>query len=271
MEHVSGLAVTEHVPSEWPPGDPVVVLVHGTLDRSTSFARVVRRLGDLHTVVYDRRGYHRSRDAVPLPTTIDGQIDDLVSVIGGRPAVVIGHSYGGTIAIGAAIRGDPTSTIVSVAAYEPPLPWLPLWAGRSGSARSQKLRDDPDTEAERFFRRVVGDGAWDRLSESSQAERRADGPALVAELNAIRVSDPPFDVTSMRIPALFGRGGQSIPHHRDGVAWLVEHTPNAELFDIPGAFHGAHLSHPDGFASFVRRAVERAGEVAVATEPRRHE
>jgi pimeloyl-ACP methyl ester carboxylesterase len=271
MKHVSGLAVTEHVPSEWRSGDPVVVLVHGSLDRSTSFARVLRRLGDLHTVVYDRRGYHRSRSAFPLHTSIDGQIDDLVSVIGGRPAVVIGHSYGGTIAIGAALRGDPSNSITSVAAYEPPLPWLPLWTSGSGSARRQKLRDDPDTEAERFFRRVVGDGAWDRLSESAQAERRADGPALVAELNAIRVSDPPFDVTSMRIPALFGRGGRSIPHHRAGVAWLVEHTPNAELFDIPGAFHGAHLSHPDGFASFVRRAVERAGELAVATEPRRHE
>jgi pimeloyl-ACP methyl ester carboxylesterase len=90
----------------------------------------------------------------------------------------------------------------------------------------------------------------------------------VAELNAIRVSDAPFDVGSMSIPALFGRGGRSIPHHREGVAWLVEHTPNAQLYEVPGAAHGAHLSHPDGFADFVRRAVERAGEVAATTEPR---
>ncbi len=118
------------------------------------------------------------------------------------------------------------------------------------------------------FDRVVGDGAWDRLSETGRAERRADGPALVAELNAIRVAEAPFDVTTMSIPALFGRGGRSLPHHREGVAWLVEHTPDAELFEIPGATHGAHLSRPDRFADFVRRAVERAGEVAMATEPR---
>src|SRR5664280_3874245 len=99
MEHASGLTVTEHVPSEWRSGDPVVVLVHGSLDRSTSFARVLHRLGDLHTVVYDRRGYHRSRSAFPLHTSIHDQIDDLVGVIGGRPAVVIGHRYGGAIAI----------------------------------------------------------------------------------------------------------------------------------------------------------------------------
>jgi pimeloyl-ACP methyl ester carboxylesterase len=268
MKHPSGLAVHEHVPSESRSGDPVVVLVHGTLDRSTSFARVVRRLGDLHTVVYDRRGYHRSRDAVPLHTSIEGQIDDLASVIDGRPAVVIGHSYGGTICIGAALRHDPSNTIVSLAAYEPPLPWLSIWV-RDGTPRREKLREDPDVEAEKFFRRLVGEGAWDRLSETAQAERRADGPALVAELNAIKVSDPPFDVTTMSIPALFGRGGRSRPHHREGVEWLVEHTPNAELFEVPGAAHGAHLSHPDRFAEFVRRAVERAGEVAVAAEPTR--
>ena len=268
MKHHSGLAVYEHLPSESRPGDPVMVLLHGTLDRSTSFARVVRRLADLHTVVFDRRGYHRSREAMPLPTSIEGQIDDLISVIDRRPAVVVGHSYGGTIAIGAALRHDPSNTITSVAAYEPPLPWLPLWT-RDGTPRREKLRGDPDFEAERFFRRVVGDSAWDRLSESGRAERRADGPALVAELNAIRISDPPFDVATMRIPALFGRGGRSVPHHREGVAWLVEHTPNAELFEIPGATHGAHLSHPDGFADFVRRAVARAGEVSAATEPMR--
>jgi len=267
MKHPSGLAVHEHMPSESRTGDPVVVLVHGTLDRSTSFARVVRRLGGLHTVVYDRRGYHRSRDAVPLPTSIEDQIDDLLSVIDGRPAVVVGHSYGGTIAIGAALRRDPSNSIVSLAAYEPPLPWLSIWV-RDGTPRREKLRDDPDFEAERFFRRIVGDGAWDRLSETARAERRADGPALVAELNAIKVADAPFDVTTMSIPALFGRGGRSLPHHREGVAWLVEHTPNAELFEIPGATHGAHLSHPDGFAVFARRAVERAGEVSMATEPR---
>src|SRR5664279_4356520 len=109
MSPAHQLAVTEHLPSGSGADEPVLVMVHGSLDRSASFARVLRRLGDLHTVVYDRRGYHRSRDAVPLHTSIDGQIDDLVSVIGGRPAVVIGHSYGGTIAVGAALRGDPSN------------------------------------------------------------------------------------------------------------------------------------------------------------------
>jgi pimeloyl-ACP methyl ester carboxylesterase len=260
MEHPTGLSVTEYVPPARTRGEPVVVLVHGSLDRSTSFTRVIRRLTDIHTVIYDRRGYHRSRDAVPLRTTLDGHIDDLLGVIGGRPAVVVGHSYGGTIALGAALRHDPPSTITAVAAYEPPLPWLDLWASRNASARSRYPNDDPATVAEAFYRRVMGPDGWERLSESAREERRADGPALVAELAAIRLTDPPFDVATLRLPAVFGRGERSLPHHRQAVAWLVEHAPGVELVELAGAGHGAHLSHPDGFAAFVRRAIERSFE-----------
>ena len=54
--------------------------------------------------------------------------------------------------------------------------------------------DDDAAAAERFFRRMVGDAAWDRLPDEGRAERRADGPALAAELRAIRLSEAPFDV-----------------------------------------------------------------------------
>ena len=258
MTHPTGLAVTEHIPESTGHNDPVVVLVHGSLDRAGSFTRVLRRLTDLHTLVYDRRGYHRSRHCGPLATTLDSHIDDLLGAVGGRPAVVIGHSYGGDIALGAALRHGPLSTITSVAAYEPPLPWMDFWSSRGTTARTGTLGDDPGVAAERFFRRIVGTETWDRLPDAAKAERRADGPALIAELNAIRLAHSPFDVTTMRIPALYGRGERSVAHHVQGVAWLTEHTPDAELVEIPGASHGAHLTHPDAFADFVRRAVGRA-------------
>jgi pimeloyl-ACP methyl ester carboxylesterase len=35
-------------------------------------------------------------------------------------------------------------------------------------------------------------------------------------------------------------------------------VPGGEAFEIPGAHHGAHLSHPDHFAAFVRRVVALA-------------
>jgi pimeloyl-ACP methyl ester carboxylesterase len=263
------LALTEHVPDD--PTDPgrVVVLVHGSLDRAGSFARVTRRLGDLHTVAYDRQGYHRSRNDLPVHTSLDGHIDDLLAVIDDRPAIVVGHSYGGTLALGAALRPGGPGPIVAIAAYEPPLPWLGSWATRGGTRSGQSpagVDEDTGDVAERFFRRMVGDTAWDRLPERTKGARRADGEALAAELAAIRIDDPPFDIPSLTVPAVFGRGTASLPHHRDAVGWLVEHVRGAELIEIEGAGHGAHLTHPDAFAELVRTAVARVAQGAGASD-----
>ena len=54
----------------------------------------------------------------------------------------------------------------------------------------------------------------------------------------------------------------SATRHRQSVAWLVEHTPGAELVEIAGAAHGAHLTHPDAFAALVRQALARSGPSA---------
>jgi pimeloyl-ACP methyl ester carboxylesterase len=257
------LAVTERLPKGSEAARPVVVLVHGSLDRASSFTRVMRRLEDLHTVAYDRRGYHRSRSALPINTTLDGHIDDLVEVIDGREAVVVGHSYGGAVALGAAVRSGGNGPIRALAVYEPPMPWLDLWPTRpSATDREDVSRLDPAERdaraAEGFFRRMVGDAAWERLPESERDARRADGPALAAELDAIRIAEAPFDVTTLAVPVVCGRGENSAPRHRESVGWLVEHIPGAELVEIAGAGHGAHLSHPDAFAAMVRRAVTRA-------------
>jgi pimeloyl-ACP methyl ester carboxylesterase len=117
------------------------------------------------------------------------------------------------------------------------------------------VAEDPGDEAERFYRRMVGDGSWEHLSEAGRAARRADGPALVADLQSFR-GPAPFDVTRLAVPAVFGRGGpRAALHHRLATAWLAAHVPGAALFEIGGAGHGAHLSHPDGFADFVHAAV----------------
>jgi pimeloyl-ACP methyl ester carboxylesterase len=231
---------------------PTVVLVHGSLDRGASFARTVRRLGDLHVVTYDRRGYHHSR-AMTLARSLDDHIADLVAVVGDGPAVVVGHSYGGDVALGAALAAP--DAIGAVGAYEPPLPWFEWWPHRSASSITD---DDPATFAEGFFRRVVGDAGWDRLTDQARADRHADGPALVAELADLRRHGAPFDVTTLRVPLVLARGGQSIPHHRRAVDALSELVPDAEVIEIPGSAHGAPLTHPDAFAAFVRRVVERA-------------
>ncbi len=263
------LALTEHLPDDPGAAGPLVVLVHGSLDRAGSFARVTRRLGDLHTIAYDRRGYHRSRSDLPVHDSLDGHIDDLLAVVDGRPCVVVGHSYGGTLALGAALRAGGPGPVLALAAYEPPLPWLGDWATRGGTRTGRAPRpadEDPGEVAERFFRRMVGDTAWERLPEGTKRARRADGVALAAELAAIRIDVAPFAVEQLAVPAVFGRGTASLPHHRQAVGWLCDQVRDAELVEIEGAGHGAHLTHPDAFAGFVRAAVGRARPAADGPE-----
>ena len=237
-----------------PPEAPVVVLVHGSLDRATSFGRVVRRLPELHVITYDRRGYGGSRGVVPLAEDLELHVQDLLQVVGERRAVVVGHSLGGDVAMAAAIEAP--DRIVAVGAYEPPLPWMAWWPRRSQPSLEGV---DPGRYAEQFFRRMVGDSAWDHLNDRARADRLAEGPALVAELRAIRGERPPFDVAALTVPAVFGRGGQSAERHRAAAAALHAAVPGSQLLDIAGASHGAHLTHPDAFADLVRTTVSAAG------------
>ncbi len=288
------LWVVERAPAQgWAQGAPIVVLVHGSLDRAASFSRVVRRLPELGVVTYDRRGYQGSRGA-PVTAGLAPHIADLVHIAEAyaarrldgseaRPGahgagerarapwrvVAIGHSVGATIVLGAAVaRPD---LFAAVGAYEPSMPWLgfhrrPARADDStaGGAPSTPERPDPAKdaaeEAERFFRRMVSDAAWERLSDAERASRQADGPALVADLRAIRGA-PPFDVTGLSVPTIVSCGGPaSASHHRQTADWLETHVTVIHKSVVPDAGHGAHLSHPDAFADLVRDVVAQLPE-----------
>ncbi|MDA8312067.1 MAG: alpha/beta hydrolase [Actinomycetota bacterium] len=268
-----GLFVAERPPTGgWGSGAAVAILVHGSLDRSWSFARVARRLGDLGVVTYDRRGYQHSR-AAPVSDDLGVHIDDLLQIAaavdrhraGGRGVVAVGHSVGATIVLGAAVASP--EALRAVGAYEASMPWLGFHRRDAPGSRTRHGgAADPGLEAERFFRRMVGDAAWERLGEEQREGRRRDGPALLADLRAIR-SGTPFDVTTLSVPAIVSSGGAaSFPHHRDTVDWLASHVPAARRSTIPEAGHGAHLSHPDAFAALVREVAGLASRAAAAAD-----
>ncbi len=233
-----------------PDGRPPVVVVHGGLDRASSFGRVARQLADVPVVMYDRRGYGRSLAAGPAP--IDVHVDDLLRVIGDGPAVVFGHSVGGVIAMLASRRRP--DLVAALLAYEPPLPWLDWWPRRSRPRSAM----DPGDEAERFMRQMVGDRIWERLPARTRAERRAEGPALLADLASVHGSVPLFDPASVAVPLLVAVGSETSWWHRRAAEELAATVRGAELAVLAGADHGAHLSEPAAVAALVRRARDLA-------------
>jgi pimeloyl-ACP methyl ester carboxylesterase len=248
-----------------------VVFVHGSLDRGDSFRRVMRRLPDVTAVAYDRRGYQGSRGGGVVG--LGGHIEDLLAVMEeartgagrGRPVVAVGHSLGGDVVVGAALAEPAVFDAIGV--FEPPMPWLGFRRevggdenGRGGGPRPwPAIDEDPGVEAERFFSRMVGASAWSHLTEAGRESRRADGAALVADLRSFRRDGAPFDVTALEVPVVFGMGGPtSRSHHRQTVEWLGANVPGGVVYEIEGAQHGAHLSHPDHFAAMTRLVIERA-------------
>jgi pimeloyl-ACP methyl ester carboxylesterase len=244
-----------------PAGAPLVVLVHGTMDRSASFHRVMGALADCAVLAYDRRGYARSRFATPAATSVADHVDDLLALLDGRAAVVVGHSYGGDVALAAAQRRP--DLVRSVAAFEAPMPWLPEWPNDTagGEALRSALADDDGSghaAVEAFMRRMLGAEAWEMLPPRAKNDRRGEGPALISDMRSLRGGPAPLDPALVQVPVVVGYGSRSRAHQVDNAKRLVGLLPHAELWCIDGAQHGAHSSHPEEFAAFVRRAVDLA-------------
>jgi pimeloyl-ACP methyl ester carboxylesterase len=247
---IDGLRVIVREPvEEGPAAGRPLVLVHGAMDRASSFTRLTARLRDWRVIAYDRRGYGHSSHLGP-PEDFEVQVDDLVAVLGGEPAIAFGHSLGGDVVL-ATISRHP-GLITGAVVWEPPQPWLPYWPSDSAS-RGAGSDLGPEERAEWFMRRMVGDLVWERLPSATRAQRRAEGRTLEAELEALG-GEPLFDPARIRVPVIVGRGGRSRIHHRRAARELASVLPEGELAEIAEAGHGAHLSHPAEVAELIRRA-----------------
>jgi pimeloyl-ACP methyl ester carboxylesterase len=238
-------------------GAPLVVFVHGSLDRSSAFLKVIKQLPDLRVLRYDRRGYGHSFGSVAEPT-IAAQVRDLAGVIGDRRAVLFGHSIGGVIALAYA-QANP-ARVAAVLAYEASMAWRPWWPSTTAGSAALLAPDLPPADAaERFMRGMVGDERWESLPARTKAQRRAEGVALVADLRSIRVTDAPYEPAALPMPVVAAHGTESRPHHVEAARALAAEAPEGELRVVDGAGHGVHLTHPVETAALVRLTLARAG------------
>ena len=226
-----------------------VICSHGRLDRGASFSRMARRLTNFEVWSYDRRGYQGSRGLAPF--SLEHHIDDLAVLAAEAkqqgPVILFGHSFGGLVAYGVAVKHPQLVDLV--VAYESPFPWIKR-LGQAGPPLSQ----DHGAEAERFFRGVVSSEGWDRLSSEEQASRRADGDALVQDLTDLYHSEIHFNLETLHIPAayLFGDGPFQA-HYVEIGKELQKSDPEAQVIQLQKAPHGAHLSNPDQLADVINQ------------------
>jgi pimeloyl-ACP methyl ester carboxylesterase len=225
---------------------PPVVAVHGGLGTWRSWARVADRLADRFEVfLIDRRGRGDSGDAAAH--SLQREVGDVRAVLdrAGPGAAVIGHSYGGALALEAARGGG----VAAVAVYEPAVGIGDL-ISPAEIARVEQLLEDCDREAALAHDLTLLDGSG-LVTTMKLPPRSRRPPALLAltptiarELRAI-AGLTPERYRRLDIPALVLIGTDSPAPQREACERLAATLPNASVAWLEGLGHVAHTGAPD--------------------------
>jgi pimeloyl-ACP methyl ester carboxylesterase len=227
-------------------GEVLVAFIHGVLDRGRSFAGVADALVSECTMLWwDRRGYGPEANTPGATVGIDTHIADVLTVLDGRRAVVVGHSFGGVIAMGVAARAP--ESVGAVVAYESSVAWAPGWDDRV--MLGVFASEDPEAAA----LRLMFGGRYDEMRGEERERRRSDAAVFLAEERSVR-QGAPYELAAVGCPVVYGVSDAAVMPAVTG--YLVRRLPSVEFVTLPGAGHHAHRTDPEGFAMLVRRAIE---------------
>lgn len=240
-------------------GEPVIC-IHGAFIADT-FQPLLAELslaGRYQVITYHRRGYGESSRRAG-PTSIGYQAADcraLLAHVGVPRAHVVGHSFGGNIALQLAL--DTPAVVASLALIEPG-----VMIGASGGPYREALARGGQRYGELETAVIVNEFLearspgyrehLDRLVPGAFAQAVADAPTwfeteLPAQLawhfasaEAQQITHPVLSVLGGESERLWDRFGEV---HR----WLLAWLPHAEGCVLPGTTHFPQIEHPGGLA-----------------------
>lgn len=238
---------------------PAVVLAHSSCSSSGQWKALAGQLsGDYRVLAPDLIGYGKTaawpRGRRHLHAD-EAAILIAMAELAGGDAQLVGHSYGGGMAVHAALdRPDLFRTLVLI---EPSLFRLLRSAGATEAAAETRAigtmvidsvaAGRPEQATESFVRYFLGDAAW----QAMPLDRRAGITQTVAK-NALEWShelgDGRFeleDLGRIQIPTLVLGFGQS-PPGLAAICEMLERTlPNVERVQLDGFGHMAPVLNPD--------------------------
>lgn len=235
-------------------GGPPLVLVHGAGSARWSFDAVRPHLEDRFTVIaVDRRGRGDSTDGAGYE--LEREYEDVAAVVrdAGDGAVLMGHSYGGLVAAGAARLLD----LPGLALYEPAMGGGLATADTIERWERLTAEGDRDEVVREFLIEIAGydEAAIDELARSPIWDlRRQVVPTVPRELRAELAHR--FDAEAMaesHTPTLLLLGTESPDWAARSVRAHSEAIPGAETRMLEGQGHGANVAAPELLASELER------------------
>ena len=234
-----------------------IVLVHGSVVGGRATWREQRRAGveGAELIVLERPGFP---PGPPEDVDFDDQADWLVEQLRESDHLV-GHSYGGVVALLAAARRG--RGLGSLTVIEPPCTRValdhPVVASfaRGGAALYAKARDlEPEVFLRTFLEAVGSD--WDPPSPLPP-ELEQGVHALMRERGPWEAEIPLAELASLRLPTLVVSGVHSPAY--EAICDVLERELHAERVVIPGHGHNPQLSpaFTAALLDFVARASTR--------------
>jgi pimeloyl-ACP methyl ester carboxylesterase len=229
-----------------------VLLVHGSASSRRMWQPLVERLAARYRVVApDLVGYGAS---TPWRADLQATDFDVVATFArelGSPVHVVGHSYGGALALRAALAGG--SRVTSLALVEPAaFQVLDRSADRAAFAeieavasRHLELVAEGDLQAcaAHFMGYWIGAQTWAAMSPDTRARLTATMPKIAAEFRLIFRDGDRHDPRRARMPALLVRGTRTTLAAHAVSERLAATIPNAHLIEIEDAGHMLTVTH----------------------------
>jgi pimeloyl-ACP methyl ester carboxylesterase len=240
-------------------GLPTILGIHGSPSSAALWESSAERLAEHgRCITYDRRGYGRSERPVPLAVDVGVHATDaaaLLTALDAAPAVVIGRSYGGGVAVELARRRP--ELVAALVLLEGDVQTLDA-ADRAEldalCGRILEIADRPPEEvAATLFDLVAGEDAWKEFPPELREIFVDNVPALLADLRGAFLEMSEGEFRALRAPTLIVMGMDSTVAPRRASARMAELVPGAELVDVPGG-HLVDPAHPSVLAFIDRVA-----------------
>jgi pimeloyl-ACP methyl ester carboxylesterase len=247
-------------------GGPPLILVHGATADHTTWRTSGPLLAASHAIhAIDRRGRGASGDGPDgEPYAIEREFDDLAAVVdaiatdAGGPVDVVGHSYGGRIALGAALRTTNLRRLVSYEGAPPAGPGRGYQAEDADTVErvaALVAAGDRDEALATFMRDIVGMPAADLAAFRADPiwpRRAAAVETTIRELRAETSPAASLDALgAVRQPVLQILGGDSTPPFGAAIHALDARLRDGRVVTIAGARHAAHHTHARPFAAAI--------------------
>lgn len=238
-----------------------VLLFHGSASSRRMWQPLVERLAARYRVVApDLLGYGESTPWRPDLQATDFDVVGTFARELGCPLHVVGHSYGGALALRAALASG--SCVTSLALVEPAaFQVLDRNADRAAFAEIEAVasrhlelvaKGDLHACATHFMGYWIGAQTWAAMSPETRARLTTTMPKIAAEFRLLFHDRDRTDPRRARVPTLLVRGTRTTLAARAVFDRLAETMPDVDLLEIEGAGHMLTVTH----AARVNEAIE---------------